>query len=78
MTGFDTLGQLNAIHAGHFDIGKNDIKLLLANLLQSFVGVLRGGYDVAFFGQNPVETLANNGIIVDHQNFAKCTHDISP
>ncbi len=75
LAGLELFGQFHAIHAGHLDVGEHDIKGLLTNLLQRFMGILCGGDQIAFLGENTVETLANNGVVIHNQNFTQCTHD---
>src|SRR6185369_9512219 len=70
----DLFGHFQAVHAGHLDVGEDDIVFFRLELHQRVKAVLGGDHDVALVGKNAVETLANHRVVIHDQNFAKCTH----
>jgi len=66
----DLLGNSDAVHAGHPDVGKDRVIFLSRDLAQRLGAVACRDHDVPPTGKHAVETLANHRVVIDDQNFA--------
>ena len=70
LTRLDLFGHLEPAHSGHADVGIDEVVFFLVQLAQRLFAVFGGDDGVTFAGQNPVEALADGGIVVDDEDFA--------
>jgi len=61
----DALGDFQAVHAGHPDIGEDDVVLFLLQLHQCVVAVLGGDHDIALVRKDSAEALADHRVVID-------------
>ena len=66
----DVFGDLESAHAGHADVAVNDVVFFLVQPAQRFFAAFGGDDGVTLAGENTVEALADDGIVVDNEHFA--------
>ena len=66
--GAQAAAELVAVHAGHQDIGDDQVGLGPGNLLQRHVALVRGRNVVAAAAQRLGEHLRVGALVVDHQD----------
>ena len=69
MVGTDHLGELEAVHVGHLDVGQHDVEALArAQRRQALLGVRRGPHLVTGGLQDRGQHVAEEGGIVDQEH----------
>ena len=71
------LEQLDAIHAGHLDVGDHDVELLGAGAFQGVLTVVDRRDAVAFLTEHDAQELGHALLVVDHQDFSQLPYRIT-
>src|SRR5713101_1756083 len=66
--------QLHAVHAGHDDVGEQQIDMMLGENTHGIIGVGRGKYAKPLRGQHADDDIAHRRLVFDEENGDDCCH----
>ena len=77
---FDQFDEFNAAAAGHRHVGDEHVPCLRPHHRQHIVtiGGLAGDDDIALLGENLLQALAHDGVVVGDQHADHAAHDATP